>query len=37
MKKSGGGAVDGFKRVLEVETTHIHDTTPCFFLAQMKR
>ncbi len=28
---AGGGAVDGFKRVLEVATTHIHDTTPCFF------
>ena len=30
-EKAGGGAIDGFKRVLEVETTHIHDTTPCFF------
>lgn len=30
-EKAGGGAVDGYKRVLEVETTHIHDTTPCFF------
>ena len=30
-EKAGGGAVDGFKRVLEVQTTHIHDTTPCFF------
>ncbi|MGB5918907.1 class 1 fructose-bisphosphatase [Arcobacter sp.] len=30
-EKAGGGAVDGFKRVLEVPTTHIHDTTPCFF------
>lgn len=30
-KKAGGGAVDGIKDVLEVETTHIHDTTPCFF------
>ncbi len=28
---AGGGAIDGLKRVLEVETTHIHDTTPCFF------
>ncbi|QKF82022.1 class 1 fructose-bisphosphatase [Halarcobacter ebronensis] len=28
---AGGAATDGFKRVLEVETTHIHDTTPCFF------
>ena len=30
-EKAGGGAIDGFKRVLEIETTHIHDTTPCFF------
>jgi fructose-1,6-bisphosphatase I len=30
-EKAGGGAIDGFKRVLEVETSHIHDTTPCFF------
>lgn len=30
-EKAGGGAIDGFKRILEVETTHIHDTTPCFF------
>ena len=30
-EKAGGGAIDGFKRVLEVQTTHIHDTTPCFF------
>ncbi len=28
---ANGGAIDGLKRVLEVETTHIHDTTPCFF------
>jgi len=28
---AGGAATDGFKRVLEVETSHIHDTTPCFF------
>lgn len=28
---AGGAATDGFKRVLDVETTHIHDTTPCFF------
>lgn len=28
---AGGGATDGSKRILEVETTHIHDTTPCFF------
>ncbi|AXH09748.1 class 1 fructose-bisphosphatase [Malaciobacter halophilus] len=30
-EKANGQAVDGFKRALEVETTHIHDTTPCFF------
>jgi fructose-1,6-bisphosphatase I len=28
---AGGQAIDGYKRVLEIETTHIHDTTPCFF------
>ncbi len=28
---AGGGATDGQKRVLEVPTTHIHDTSPCFF------
>jgi len=28
---AGGAAIDGFKRVLEVETSHIHDTSPCFF------
>ena len=30
-EKAGGGAIDGQKRVLEVTTTHIHDTTACFF------
>ncbi|RXJ95981.1 class 1 fructose-bisphosphatase [Arcobacter sp. AHV-9/2010] len=30
-EKAGGAAIDGYKRVLEVETSHIHDTTPCFF------
>ena len=30
-EKAGGGAIDGEKRVLEVETSHIHDTTACFF------
>lgn len=30
-EKAGGGAIDGFKRVLDVETSHIHDTSPCFF------
>ncbi|AZL53942.1 class 1 fructose-bisphosphatase [Aliarcobacter skirrowii] len=33
-EKAGGAAVDGYKRVLEVETSHIHDTTPCFFGSQ---
>ncbi|PLY06618.1 MAG: class 1 fructose-bisphosphatase [Arcobacter sp.] len=28
---AGGAASDGSKRALDVETTHIHDTTPCFF------
>jgi len=26
-----GGATNGTKRVLDIETTHIHDTTPCYF------
>jgi len=30
-EKAGGGAIDGYKRVLDVPTTHIHDTTACFF------
>ncbi len=30
-EKAGGGAIDGYKRVLDVQTTHIHDTSPCFF------
>ncbi len=30
-KCAGGDAVDGSKSIFEVETTHIHDTTPCFF------
>ncbi len=30
-EKAGGGAIDGHQRLLEVETTHIHDTSPCFF------
>ena len=28
---AGGGAINGKKRVLEIETKHIHDTSPCFF------
>ena len=30
-EKAGGGAIDGINRVLEVTTSHIHDTSPCFF------
>lgn len=30
-ENAGGGAIDGFDRVLEAKTTHIHDTLPCFF------
>ena len=30
-EKANGAAIDGYKRVLEVATSHIHDTTPCFF------
>lgn len=26
-----GGATNGKRRVLEIETKHIHDTSPCFF------
>jgi len=28
---AGGGATNGKGRVLEIETRHIHDTSPCFF------
>ncbi len=28
---AGGAATNGKGRVLEIETTHIHDTSPCFF------
>ena len=28
---AGGGATNGNKRVLEIETRHIHDTSACFF------
>ena len=28
---AGGQAIDGSQRVLDIETTHIHDTSPCFF------
>ncbi|QKF59425.1 class 1 fructose-bisphosphatase [Aliarcobacter lanthieri] len=30
-EKAGGKAINGKKRVLEISTTHIHDTTACFF------
>lgn len=30
-KCAGGDAIDGERSIFEVETTHIHDTTPCFF------
>lgn len=30
-EKAGGAAIDGYKRLLEVETNHIHDTSACFF------
>ncbi|MFY9075838.1 class 1 fructose-bisphosphatase [Malaciobacter mytili] len=30
-EKANGQAVDGFQRVLDIQTTHIHDTSPCFF------
>lgn len=29
-EKAGGEAIDGKKRILELETDGIHDTTPCF-------
>lgn len=35
-KFAGGGAIDGLKDILEVETTHIHDTTPCFFGSKLE-
>jgi fructose-1,6-bisphosphatase I len=28
---AGGSAINGLKRVLDVQTIHIHDTTSCFF------
>lgn len=30
-EKAGGGAIDGYQRLLNLPTPHIHDTTPCFF------
>jgi len=28
---AGGAAIDGKNRILDTETKHIHDTSPCFF------
>jgi fructose-1,6-bisphosphatase I len=33
-KCANGGATNGFEDVLDIETTHIHDTSPCFFGSQ---
>ncbi|WP_200763916.1 class 1 fructose-bisphosphatase [Nitrosophilus alvini] len=33
-EKAEGFAIDGHKRLLELEPEHIHDTTPCFFGSQ---
>ncbi|MDR3177826.1 MAG: class 1 fructose-bisphosphatase [Campylobacteraceae bacterium] len=30
-EKALGAAIDGKKRLLELEVSHIHDTSPCFF------
>jgi len=30
-ENAGGQAVDGIKRLLDIPTEHIHDTSPCFF------
>jgi len=30
-EKAGGQAVDGKKRLLDIEPSHAHDTSPCFF------
>ncbi len=30
-EKSGGEAIDGHKRVLDLGHAHLHDTSPCFF------
>ncbi len=30
-EKSGGEAIDGHKRVLDLGYAHLHDTSPCFF------
>jgi len=30
-KVAGGGSIDGKVDIFEIETTHIHDTSPCFF------
>lgn len=40
-ERAGGEAIDGAKRLLELDVKHIHDSTPCFFgsseeIAQVK-
>ena len=30
-EKAGGQAIDGKKRLLDIEPSHAHDTSPCFF------
>jgi len=30
-EKAGGAAINGKMRALEIETKHVHDTSPCFF------
>ena len=30
-ERAGGEAIDSNKRLLELEPSHLHDTTPCFF------
>ncbi len=30
-EQAGGKAIDGYQRVLDIKTEHIHDTSPCFF------
>ena len=38
-EKAGGAAINGRKRVLDLEPAHPHDTTPCFFgsLSEIER
>ena len=30
-ENAGGQSIDGTHRILDIKTTHIHDTSPCFF------